>query len=192
MGGAVLADRAGRPVTVEGQFMQLAYVDAPLRGETNRLLAGLAGAALRRGLRVCGTVQFNHDQADGHHCDMDVEVLPAGPLLRISQSLGTGARGCRLNPETLEQAVEITRQRMAAGCDLLIVNKFGKHEAEGRGFRAPIAEALGRGIPVIVGVNGLNRAAFEGFSEGLAQLCAPQEAALAAWLDGALAQPASG
>ena len=28
------------------------------------------------------------------------------------------------------------------GADVLIVNKFGKHEAEGRGFRMVVAEAL--------------------------------------------------
>ena len=166
--------------------MQFAYVDAPLRGETNRLLSGVAQAAMARRLRVCGTEQINRDRHEGHHCDMDVHVLPGGPTLRISQSLGPQARGCRLNPETLEEAVEITRQRMATGCDLLIVNKFGKHEAEGRGFRALIAEALALDIPVLVGVHALNRAAVLAFSEGMAEACAPEDAALAAWLDRAV------
>jgi glycosyltransferase involved in cell wall biosynthesis len=70
---------------------------------------------------------------------------------------------------------------------VLIVNKFGKHEAEGRGFRAVIAEALALGMPVIVGVNGLNLAGFEEFTSGLATRLPPDCEALAAWVSQAIA-----
>ena len=43
----------------------------------------------------------------------------------------------------------------------MIVNKFGKHEASGRGFRMVIAEAIERNIPVIVGVSALNLGDFK-------------------------------
>lgn len=79
----------------------------------------------------------------------------------------------------------IVLTRLAAGADVLIVNKFGKHEAEGRGFREAIAEALARDIPVLVGVNRLNLAAFEEFSGGLAVPLLPQEDALCAWISAA-------
>jgi hypothetical protein len=46
------------------------------------------------------------------------------------------------------------------GAEVLIVNKFGKREAEGKGLVPVIAEALERGLPVVIGVNGLNLAAF--------------------------------
>jgi hypothetical protein len=51
---------------------------------------------------------------------------------------------------------------------MLIINKFGKHEADGRGFRGAIAEAAARGIPVLVGLNSLNAEAFHAFTAGLA------------------------
>jgi hypothetical protein len=72
---------------------------------------------------------------------------------------------------------------MSSGADLLIVNKFGKHEAEGRGFRDVIAEALAMEIPVLVGLNSLNRPAFEDFAEGLATQLPPEPSALMAWVD---------
>ena len=50
----------------------------------------------------------------------------------------------------------------------MIINKFGKHESEGRGFRSVIAAALDRGVPVLVGLNPLNREAFDNFAGGLA------------------------
>ena len=67
--------------------------------------------------------------------------------------------------------------------DLLIINKFGKHEAEGRGFRPLIAEALARDIPVLLGVNALNLDAFEGFSCGLAEELSADATAIATWFE---------
>ena len=161
--------------------MQIAYTMAPGKGDTDQILHQLAMRLSQAGLAPCGTVQINTDRTDGCKCDMDIQVLPKGPVIRISQSLGKEARGCRLDPEALEQSVALTEKAMAEGADLLIVNKFGKHEAEGRGFRLLIAEALGRGIPVIVGLNPLNKQAFDSFTEGLAQELPPQIDCLADW-----------
>ena len=37
--------------------------------------------------------------------------------------------------------------------DLLIINKFGREEANGRGLRAVFAEALIAEIPLVIGVS---------------------------------------
>lgn len=140
--------------------MKLAYMMGEARGDIDRLLSAIAQDLLAQGMNVVGLVQRNSDRADRGPCDMDVRILPAGPQYRISQTLGAGSRGCRLNPEALEQAVAEVDARLDAGADLLIVNKFGKHEAEGRGFRDVIARALDLGVPVLVGVNALNKPAF--------------------------------
>mgnify|MGYP001818989537 CR=1 FL=1 len=66
---------------------------------------------------------------------------------RIPQDLGLASKGCRLDPNV----------------DLLSIDKLGKHEADGRGFRTIIADALELDVPVLVGVNTLNLSAFEGF-----------------------------
>ena len=132
--------------------MNLAYVMAPGRGDTDLLLHGTAERLIAEGFRPAGTAQINTDRADAGRCDMDVVVLPDGPTIRISQSLG------------------------------LIVNKFGKHEAEGRGFRPLIAEALALDVPVLVGLNGLNENAFLAFSGGLAERLWPAEDGLHDWL----------
>lgn len=166
--------------------MNLAYTMAPGRGDTDLILQQLATQLAARGLRCCGTVQINSERADSGPCDMDVQVLPSGPVLRISQDLGPSARGCRLNPAALETAVGLVSASLAGGADVLIVNKFGKHEAEGRGFRDVIAEALALGMPVIVGVNGLNLPGFEKFSGGLASRLPPDCETLTAWITSAI------
>ncbi|MDW4500287.1 DUF2478 domain-containing protein [Sulfitobacter sp. D35] len=163
--------------------MKLAYTMAPGRGDTDLVLERLAANLAARGLRCCGTVQINSKRSDVGPCDMDVRVLPDGPVLRISQDLGSQARGCRLDPAALETAVGLVKVSLSSGADLLIVNKFGKHEAEGRGFRDVIAEAVATEIPVLVGLNALNRPAFETFAEGLATRLPPEPAALMAWVN---------
>ena len=162
--------------------MNLAYTMAPGRGDTDLILFRLAQVLAARGLRCCGTVQINSERADAGPCDMDVQVLPDGPILRISQDLGRAARGCRLDPAALETAVGLVSASLDRGADVLIVNKFGKHEAEGRGFRTVIAQALSNGIPVLVGINALNLAAFQDFAGGLALRLPPECGGLADWV----------
>lgn len=170
--------------------MKFAYTMALGRGEMDLVLERLATDLAARGLRCCGTVQINRKRADAGPCDMDVRVLPDGAILRISQNLGPQARGCRLDPASLETAVGLVAAGLSSGADLLIVNKFGKHEAEGRGFRNVIAEAIAMEVPVLVGLNALNRRAFDIFAEGMAIELPPEPAALRAWVESVTATAA--
>ena len=165
--------------------MTLAFVTAADRGATDALLVRVADTLQARGLRLAGSVQTNVERDCVHHCDMDLRILPDGPVIRINQDLGAGSSGCRLDPGALEQAVAEVEARLT-GANLLIVNKFGKHEAEGRGFRLLMAEALAQGLPVLVGVNGLNQAAFDRFADGLAQRLPATDQAVLDWADTAL------
>ena len=160
--------------------MKLGYVSIQGRGETDRFLAEVAAALQEAGLRLAGTVQTNTERANRRKCDMDLIVLPDGPTIRISEDRGALARGCILDSEALEQTVEQVAQRLD-GADLLIVNKFGKREGEGRGLIPVIGEALGRGIPVLVGVNGLNLPDFLAFADGLAEDLPADVAKVADW-----------
>lgn len=151
--------------------MKIAYVTLQGRGRTDELIASVAERLAAKGLRLAGTVQSNRDRPDRKKCDMDLRVLPDGPTVRISEDRGELARGCILDSGALEQTVFEVERRLD-GADILIVNKFGKRESEGKGLAPVIAEALHRDMPVLVGVNGLNLAAFLAFAgeeiEGLA------------------------
>ena len=160
--------------------MRLGYVSQPGRGATDACIAAAVELLTGAGLRLAGTVQTNLARAKDHPCDMDLLVLPDGPVHRISQDLGPAARGCRLNGGVLEDAVMQAAAHLA-GADLLVVNKFGKLEAEGRGFVPLIAEAVDRSIPVLLGVNGLNLPALLAFAGGLAQDLPADPARIAAW-----------
>jgi hypothetical protein len=139
--------------------MKLAYVTLQGRGRIDALIAEVATLLAADGVRLAGTVQSNHERPDRRKCDMDLVVLPDGPIVRISEDRGDLARGCTLDSGALEQTVVAVQERLGAA-EVLIVNKFGKREAEGKGLVPVIAEALERGLPVLIGVNGLNLAAF--------------------------------
>lgn len=160
--------------------MKLGYVTLSGRGAIDALLAQVVSGLETSGLRLAGTVQTNIDRADRALCDMDLRLLPDGPTLRISVDRGAEARGCRLDPEALEDAVLWT-ERALDRAEFLVVNKFGKQEAEGRGLATVIAEALSRDMPVLVGVNGLNLPPFLEFSAGLAEALPPDPVAIIEW-----------
>jgi hypothetical protein len=65
---------------------------------------------------------------------------------------------------------------------LLVVNKFGKIEADGGGLRAAIALAVDSAIPVLVGVPARNLARWRAFAGELAVELPAETAALESWL----------
>jgi nucleoside-triphosphatase THEP1 len=159
----------------------LGYIQSQGRGSGDSILSNVADRLIAEGLRVYGVVQANRERPDGQPCDMDIRVLPDGPEFRVSQSLGLGARGCRLDSGALETAVASVSASFGPDADLLIVNKFGKQEASGAGFRALIGEAIALGVPVLTCVNALNQDAFDQFSAGLQVRLEACEAALFDW-----------
>ena len=163
--------------------MKIAYTMTQGRGELDLLLADFAETLKARGVRTCGIVQINTENGTEHRCDMDVKILPDGPKLRISQYLGKQAKGCRLNPEALETAAAKVSQTMESDFDIFILNKFGKQEADGRGFRHMIGEALEKGAAVLVGTNPMNEQKLVEFSGGIATSVAPTPEALLAWFE---------
>lgn len=163
--------------------MKLGYVSLPGRGENDLFLAKVAGRLCGQ-LKLCGTVQTNIERADRRKCDMDLRLLATGEVLRISEDRGALARGCTLDTQALTEAVARSEATLS-GAELLIINKFGKIEAEGHGFAPLIAEALCRGIPVLVGVNALNLPAFKVFAGGIAQPLPPNAQHVIDWCQSA-------
>jgi hypothetical protein len=95
--------------------------------------------------------------------------------------------GCRLDGGVIEAIAAEVEARLP-GADLLIVNKFGKLEAQGRGLCPAIALALEMGIPTLVGVNEMNAPHFLAFSDGVAAQVSADLGAILDWY-GATVEP---
>lgn len=172
--------------------MRLAGVTGQRRGDTDRLLAAVAGRLARDDVRLVGALRAASPDAGSGSCDCDLWLLPDGPRWRITQDLGPGATACRMDAGAFEEAVGLAMSRLqAGGADLVILNKFGLSEAEGRGFRALIADALGRDVPVLTGLSDTHRAAFERFAAGMATHLAPETDAILDWCRAVVADHAT-
>jgi nucleoside-triphosphatase THEP1 len=145
----------------------LGYITGGERGQADLVLASVAERLRQEGVTLAGVVQVNEEFDPARPCHMDLHVLTGAQVVRISQNLGALSKGCRLDPAGLEQAVGLVAQALERGADLLIVNKFGKQEADGRGFRPLIGQALAAGIPVLTALSTGNQTAFNQFADGL-------------------------
>lgn len=128
-----------------------------LNGNTdiNLLLENVVQKIQADNLRVQGYLQKEIMKPDRCRCDTYLENLANGARLKISQDLGNGAKGCKLDNSMLVQLSEIAIKDLDEMPDLLIVNRFGRSEAEGHGFRQVIEKAFGLGIPVLTAVKDL-------------------------------------
>lgn len=167
--------------------MKIASVSSDRPGQTDSVLSDLAAHLTGQGRILAGIVRDqSHESRFANGCDMKVRVLPGGPVIQITQELGTGSDACRIDPGAIADAVAAVESGKIGGADLFILNKFGPEEAEGRGFCQAIAAALDKGVPVLVGVGAANRAAFDSFAGGLAAALPADMQALLDWC-----QPAS-
>ncbi len=169
--------------------MHFGYILSRTRGEAGLVLAALAAQLANQNLHLIGAVEL--PAGPGLHPPMDIHLLPSGKVQRISQDLGAGSEGCRLNAGALELAVaQVQNDFETLGADLVLLSKFGKQEVEGRGFRQLIAEALAAGLPVLVTVGEDCFDGFASFAEGMAQPVACSLDAALEWCHHALALPA--
>ena len=133
----------------------------------DNLLAEVSRALRLSGTRLAGAGQHNTDGGDRCRCDMTLEDLSSGRRVDISEKRGPEARGCRLDSFALEEVVGLVGASLATDPELVILNRFGKREADGAGFRPVIEDALARGVAVLVAVSKGNVAAWDTFAAAL-------------------------
>ncbi|MGI9411040.1 MAG: DUF2478 domain-containing protein [Hyphomicrobiaceae bacterium] len=149
----------------------------------DRLLEDVANGLQHEGYTIAGTVQRSVERSDRCACDMIVRDLSTDRDVQISEDRGPDARGCRLDPRVLEALVGSTVSALDSGVDAVIINKFGKQEAQGAGFRGVISQAVLRSTPVIVGVNVAYIDNWRSFAGGLADELKPDRNTILDWID---------
>jgi nucleoside-triphosphatase THEP1 len=160
----------------------IGYVVTTGQGEGDGFLAGIAQALAASGLSLAGAIQSNYVFDPERRCHMDLTLLGSGQVIRISQDRGRHARGCRLDAQGLAFAVGQVEARLDRGeAALLIVNKFGKSELEGEGFRDVIGKALVAGVPVLTTISPAARAGFLDFAGEFAVELPPDMGTVLDW-----------
>lgn len=145
------------------------------------LISELASRLREKGLTLAGAIQSNPTVENRDRCDIVLEDLATRRVIKASEDRGTFASGCRLDSSALEESVGLAAASIGPGTDLVIVNRFGKQEAEGRGFRALIEQAVLLDVPAVVGLNRAHVDSWRDFVGGELQLLPMQLDVVVQW-----------
>jgi nucleoside-triphosphatase THEP1 len=132
------------------------------------------------GVDVGGVIQENSGQTTDCAA-MTVVDLASQRRFQISQELGTQAKECRLDARGLADIAALLERSLTRKTEILILNKFGRAEAEGDGLREAIGRAIDAGIPVVTAVRPPYTDAWSAFHGRLATDLTPDLDAVLAW-----------
>ena len=172
------------PVASAVELAPLAAVIYPKGTPIDALLREVVVQMQARGLHVAGVIQETTDGSVGGCESLVLRETDSGHITSITENRGKGARGCKLDPCALADVAARLEECLEDNPDLLVINRFGKSEIEGRGLRSVLSEALLRGIPVLTAVRDMNAVAWAEFHQGLALDLPPDREALMNWAQG--------
>jgi hypothetical protein len=113
------------------------------------ILFAFATDLAARGYRAVGLVQRGHHQLDA---GLSALLLHTGEELQLLQDIDACPAGSRLDTGRLCDAGKQMEHAIDQGADVMIVNRFGRQELEGRGLCPAIERATAADIPVVIAV----------------------------------------
>ncbi len=134
--------------------------------DPDRLLADFADDLRQSGLRPIGLIQVGRS-CRSEHPRFGVVMLPDGEVVRPVHPVEAYPVGCRLDPGRLAELSKRLTGAIEDGADLVILNRFGRTEAEGSGLLDLVAQAVDADIPVLIAVPDQRFAAWIRFTEGM-------------------------
>ena len=114
--------------------------------------------------RIAGVIEESHILTDRACSAGQLRSIGDDSSYPIFQDLGSSSAVCHLDAAGAVSACESVRQDIAAGCDLVLLSKFGKLEAGGNGLAPAFIAAIEAGIPVLTSVSPAFQAAWAKFA----------------------------
>jgi hypothetical protein len=146
--------------------------------EPDRLLREFVQDLITRGYRVVGLIQTR--LADGSTA---VTVLPTGETIPLAPRRRNVSPSSQPDPCDLATPAARIDALIPTGADLVIINRFGKLEAEGTGLVDEIACALSFDIPVLVAVPEFRFAEWLSYCKGMGVKLPCRSGSLQGWWD---------
>jgi hypothetical protein len=161
-------------------FRKIAVVQGVPGAQVQELFRALV-VRWQSSVRLAGVVAEDHGLADRTCSAGFLRSLGSGERFPIFQDLGIGSKACHLADAGVLAAADAVRQDIAAGCDLVLLSKFGKLEANGGGLRDAFGAAIEAGVPVLTSVSASFAAAWENFAAPLSVIVPDDADRIDAW-----------
>lgn len=162
---------------MESDKVSIATVIHEGKGEYDHLLKEFAEDLLALGVNVQGLLTRHHKKP------MIIYDLTNQQEFTISQDLGKNSDACALDLGKLSSAAFVLRKALEDKADLVIINRFGTAEAEGKGFIEEIQALVSENIPILTLTADTYLEAWHEFTGGLAVELAPNKEALHTWFN---------
>ncbi|MGX9390346.1 DUF2478 domain-containing protein [Nitrobacteraceae bacterium UC4446_H13] len=146
------------------------------------VLLDFVAALKARELRPVGLVQFGHHNAGA--AELAAMMVHSGERVDLFQEVATYTQGRRLDLDKLAAAHSAMMTAIDQGADLLVVNRFGRQEQQGRGLARLIEYALAADVPVVVPVPAFRFDDWIAYIEGMCVKLPCDGAALETWWNG--------
>ena len=165
----------------------IAVVRGAPNAEIQVILRALADK-WRPDVRLAGLVAEDHGLADRHCQAGYLRNLTTGARFSIFHDLGPGVPMCHLDGIGAVAAAAGVQTDIAAGCDLVLLNKFGKLEAGGDGLASAFRAAITAEVPLLTSVSPAHDEAWRRFVDQEYAVLPADPAAIDLWRHAVLAE----
>jgi hypothetical protein len=107
----------------------------------------------RGSARLAGLIAQSHNLQDRACSAGFLRNIATEELFSIFHDLGPGSTACHIDGMGALQAAAAVQRDIAAGCDLVLLSKFGKLETGGGGLFPAFKAALDAQIPLLTSVS---------------------------------------
>jgi hypothetical protein len=160
---------------------RIVAVQGAPNADIQELFAGLTVIWRRIGLRLAGLLEEAVPSPADGRVTRRLRDIATGAAYTITQELGPGSTACSLDTGGFAAACSGVEAALQRGCDLVIISKFGKLEAERGGLMSAFQAAIGAGVPVLTSVPSYAEKAWAGFAEPLTVFMRPDREAIENW-----------
>src|ERR1700741_3840595 len=130
---------------------------------------------------LAGAIAEDHGLSDRACSAGYLRSLGSGERFPIFQDLGPGSATCHLEGAGALAAVTAICDDITRGCDLVVLSKFGKLEANGSGLRDAFRAAIEAEAPVLTSVSPHFAAAWDKFAAPLSATLPADADQIEAW-----------
>ena len=104
-----------------------------VKDNPDRLLVDFTEDLRRLGVRTAGLVQLDSWMAQWGDREVRTVVLSSREVIPVAHERNLGETGCGLDCRKLASIAKMIEAAIQDGADLVVINRFGKLEATGKG-----------------------------------------------------------